>query len=410
MPSQPAESPREPSRWSTRDLIGPTLIFLGGFLVAAALALPTLLVPRLQVLPLSTDRTMVSTSVGSNQNRADNSGASATILDRCSLHTPTARTLRASLVRQQRVVAVQPSDGRVVTLQAGTSMQADHIWLDGRKVDPDSARPGSEPDQKDAGSSCTSPTLSAVKDRITVSRTSALPDLGANSSGMRGNSEIQYDSNTAPVQVGGRGGYSYEFPFDISRDQHSFFDPISRRTVALVYRGDTEVNGRSAARFTAEVPDTDLAATQSGAAAGVPQTQITRPASWFGVGGDASRELTATLHQSSSWELSIDTTTGTLLDQRVSIDQAYRIGGDPSLADFSLTNLHATFAWDSQTRTAMADDASRLGTPIVVWGTAVPIAAGIVGAAGIIVGILLIAPPAVLRRRLASRGAPNSYK
>ncbi|MGC5247183.1 DUF3068 domain-containing protein [Gordonia sp. DT219] len=392
-----ADSRPRPSRWSTRDLLGPTMIFVGGFLLAAALALPTLLVPQLKLIPLSTDVTTVATSVPATATPAGSApGASATILDRCSLNTPTARTVGAALVRQQRVVAVRPADKRVITLQAGTSVQAERIRLDGRTADTDAPRPGSQTAPAPGKTPCTDPTLSASKDRVTLDRRSALPDLGANPSGVRGNSEIQYDSNAVPVPAPDRTGYTYVLPFGVSGDDHTFFDPTTRKSVPLVHRGETQVDGRSAEQFVADVADTDLDATRSGVADGVPPTRITRPASWFGVGGDPARELTATLHQSSRWELAVDTTTGTILDERVTVEEAYRIADptltDPALAHYSLVNLRATFAYDDATRDRLSDLAGSLATPIVVWGRVVPIVAGILGVAAVAGGLVMTVP------------------
>lgn len=403
--SRPRPSPPT-SRWSTRDLLGPTVLFVGGFLLAAALALPTLLVGRLQLIPLSTDVTTVATSVPADNDTPDNDGpsndgpsatttkgpvASATILDRCSLNTPTARTLAATLVRQQRVVAVQPADKRVVTLQAGTSVRAERIWLDGRVVAADSARPGSQDAPPAGRTACTDAVASAFKDRVSIDRRSALPALGVTSTGVSGNSEIQYDSNAAPVPAPDRRGYTYVLPFGVSVAEHTFFDPVTRRAVPLVPRGDTQVAGRSAQRFTAEVPDTDLDATRSGTTDGVPATRITRPASWFGVGGDPARQLSATLHQTSRWELAVDTATGTILDERIDVEQSYRIA-DPALADFALVNLKATFAFDQSTQREMSDLAGRLALPVVIWGRVVPIIAGLLGVVALVGGLIITVP------------------
>ncbi|RPA58975.1 DUF3068 domain-containing protein [Gordonia oryzae] len=400
MPEPGADDRPRPSRWSTRDLLGPTIIFLGGFLLAAALALPTLLVAQLELIPLSTDVTTVATSIPTGDQGAvqASSGSrsptpTATILDRCSLNTRTARTLPATLVRQQRVVAVRPADKRVITLQAGTSVQGDRIWLDGRIADADAARPGSGVPPASGESACTDPTLSAFRDRVTLSRRSATPalgtaDLGAESTGSQGNSEIQYDSTTVPVPAPDRTGYTYVLPFGVSVAEHTFFDPTTRRSVALIPQGDAQVDGRSAQRFVAEVPDTDLDTTRSGVPDGVPPTRITRPASWFGVGGDPARQLTATLHQRSRWELSVDTSTGTILDERVTIDQAYRLP-DPAFANYRLTNLQATFAYDDATRRRLSDLAGSLSTPLVIWGRVVPIVAAALGVVAVVGGLVL---------------------
>ncbi len=56
-----------------------------------------------------------------------------------------------------------------------------------------------------------------------------------------------------------RRGFTYLLPFDTSLSDHEFFDPVTRTTVPLAYDGETEVEGKTVARFRAEVPETDLA-------------------------------------------------------------------------------------------------------------------------------------------------------
>ena len=379
---------RSPSHFSTADLVGPTLIFVGAFLIAVTIALPTLFVDRLRTIPLSTDQTTVSTSGVSTSGDSTSGDPRAQILDRCSLNTPRARTLDATLVRQQRVVAVRPADSRRVTLQAGTSVQADRIRLDGRDTDSDAARPGSEVAPAQGADACTSPTVSAVKDRVTLNRHTALPDLGAVGD-TRGNSEIQYDSNSAPVAAPDRRGYTYVLPFDPPTSGAQYFDVTTRRTVPLIDEGSSQVGGRTAIRYRAEIPDTDLDAIGSGTPAGTPATRITRPASWFGISdGDPARQVTATLHHRARWDISVDAKTGVIVDERLDVEQTYRVGG----ADTSVTNLRATFDFDAPTRRAMADEAASRDQPVVIWGRVVPLVAGIVGALALVAGAVLTFP------------------
>ncbi|MCR5978234.1 DUF3068 domain-containing protein [Gordonia jinghuaiqii] len=381
--SQPSSPPAtQPRRWSTADLLGPTLIFVGSFLLAVTIALPTLLVGNLRTIPLSTDFTTVATA------------EDATIFDRCSLETGAARTLDADLIRQQRVVAVQPSDEHRITVQAGTSIQAQTLRVDGREVEPEDARPGSDAER---GQPCNEATVGAVKDRVTLDRETAEPQLSA-----RGASEIQYDSNAAPVLVPDRRGFTYLLPFDVSLSDHQFFDVITRTTVPLVYAGDTEVAGRDVARFRAEVGETDLAREALGRPVGTDVT-ITRPASWFGVDGPRTRDLTATLRHRSSWDLAVDPRTGTIVDARIDVDEFYRFpdgtAGVP--ADFRLPHLQAKFGYDETTRSEMSALASDLATPVVIWGRVVPIGTAILGVLALLGGMIAINPswlPARMRR------------
>ncbi len=383
--SSDTETRPEPHRWSAADLAGPTLIFVGAFLLAVTIALPTLLVGGFRTIPLSTDFTTVAT--------ADD----ATIFDRCSLETRSARAVDADLVRQQRVVAVQPSDEHRVTLQAGTSIQAQALRIDGHEVDPGDPRPGVDPggsQADDPAQPCNDATVNAIKDRVTLDRKNALPRLAA-----RGASEIQYDSGQAAVLVPDRRGVTYLLPFDTEPADREFFDAVTRTTVPLVYDGDTEVHGRDVDRFRAEVPDTDLARAALGRPVGT-NVSITRPASWFGV-GDTSRPLTANLHHRSSWDLAVDPRTGTIVDATITVDEVYRFpDGTPGVpADFELPHLRATFAYDEDTQTRMTDLADDLASPILIWGRLVPIGTAILG---IVAGLVLTNPawlPARFRRR-----------
>ncbi len=357
-----------PSRFSTGDLVGPLLIFVGGFLLAAALALPTLYVDTLRTIPLSTDVTTVAPAKGT-----------ARILDPCSLDAPTARVVDAELTRQQRYVAVRPADADRVTLQAGTSIRAEH-----------DATP------------CTDPTITAVRDRVTLNRATAEPDLISGAGDQPGSSEIQYDSNTAPVRVPDRHGFTYLLPFDVTESDHVYFDITTRRAVPLRYSGETTVHGRDAARFVADIPDTDLHQIGSGSPDGTPPTMITRPAAWFGVPGvDPSREVTATLHHSGHVELAVDIATGTILDEQITVEQTYRFT-DLTLPDHRLTNLQATFAFDDQTRRRQSERATALATPVTVWGRVIPILAAIAGVGAIAGGLIVINPAWRPRRRATS--------
>ncbi|UPW08907.1 DUF3068 domain-containing protein [Gordonia terrae] len=385
--SSDTETRPEPHRWSAADLAGPTLIFVGAFLLAVTIALPTLLVGGFRTIPLSTDFTTVAT--------ADD----ATIFDRCSLETRSARAVDADLVRQQRVVAVQPSDEHRVTLQAGTSIQAQALRIDGREVDPGDPRPGVDPggsQADDPAQPCNDATVNAIKDRVTLDRKNALPRLAA-----RGASEIQYDSGQAAVLVPDRRGVTYLLPFDTEPADREFFDAVTRTTVPLVYDGDTEVHGRDVYRFRAEVPDTDLARAALGRPVGT-NVSITRPASWFGV-GDSSRPLTANLHHRSSWDLAVDPRTGTIVDATITVDEVYRFpDGTPGVpADFELPHLRATFAYDEDTQTRMTDLADDLASPILIWGRLVPIGTAILGIVALVAGLVLTNPawlPARFRR------------
>lgn len=376
-PPDPAGSSTEPtqqsSRFSTADLIGPTLIFLGGFLLAVAVALPTLLAPTLRLIPLHTDQTTVAVT------DAD----TVTVFDRCSIDEPTARSVDTEVIRQQRVVAVRPADDRRITLQAGTSI-----------------RGGEELEE------CDDATLTAVRDRVTLDRDTARP-LGPTS-------EIQYDSRTAPLATPDRAGFTYLLGRDAAGDLE-YFDVTTRQEVPLRDDGPTEVDGRAATRFVADVPDTDLHALDAGRDSSGRPTAITRPASWFGIDEAGSREITVVLHHRGQHELIVDDATGTVLDQRITVEERYLPVDATGLpTDFALVNIDTTFAYDERTREDMVSVAAGRSTPMTIWTQIVPVIAAVLGVLTIIVGVLWLLPETSRRRLLdrlpvprRSRSAPN---
>ena len=330
-------------RFSGRELAGPTMIFVGAFLLSAAIALPALFVGKLQVLPLDTDDTIVARST-----------APAQVLDQCSLDAPAARVVTTEVTRQQRIVAVRPAGRSKVTLQAGTSLRADDKLND-----------------------CSDGTISAIRDRVTLDRQTA-------TFRRNGSSEIQYDDEQAPFQVSDRTGFTYAFAFDMPRRDAAFFDPVTRISVPLRYDGDASVEGAEAIRFVAEVPDTDLYERHSGADTAGRPTVIVRPASWFGLPG--TTPIALHLHHRSTWEISVDPDTGTILDERITIDERYRPATQPS-GGFSLVNLVTTLSYTKHTRDAAVARARSLARPVTVWGRLVPIGAGVVGVLAVGAGV-----------------------
>lgn len=362
-------------RLSGRDLIGPALIFLGAFLLAVTVALPTLVAGKLREIPLSIDLTSVSDSTDP---------ASTRIFDRCSLGTDRAAVVEARLQQQRRLVAVQPSDSEVITLQAGTALGADHLVIDGEEVDPEDPRPGSDAPEGSPAADCAAATLAAAVDRTTINRSTALP---------AGAAEIQYDQAQAPVTATDRAGYTYLLPYgfdagDDGSEVGSYFDITTRTTVPLVVTGREEVAGREAVLLTAEIGETDLANLPGGAA---PRATITAPASWFGEfpGVDPDTVLTADLHHRATHRLAVDDT-GVILDEQVTVAQdfRFRIGtpGGAATDAYRLTALAAEFAYDEQSRTDAADFAADRADRVRLWGVILPIVAGLLGVLALLAG------------------------
>jgi hypothetical protein len=328
------------SRWSTRQLLPPTLVFLAALFATVAIASPTLLAP--QLARVSLDTSLVTTS---------KSTAPAATFDRCSLDRPTAAaTPPRTLIRNQRVVVVRPADRKTATLQAGTAIRRD----------------------APASTGCTDPVLSAVVDRVTISRTTAEPT---------GESSVQTDSTRPATVLPDRSGFTYLFAPRLRADDGlRFFDPITRRTVALQKLGDDTVEGLSIVRLRADIPDTNLA-TLPGAD---PRSRITKPAAWFGWPGDTP--ITADAHQGGRYTLWVDKRSGLIIDAEIAVRRDYR-AGDRSLPDFA-----ATFRYDAATRASLADAARSQARPAWLAGRIVPLVAALCALAS-------VAGTTALRRR-----------
>ncbi|MFT4087732.1 MAG: DUF3068 domain-containing protein [Gordonia sp. (in: high G+C Gram-positive bacteria)] len=344
-------------RISTRELIGPTAIFLGALLITVSLAIGPLVADGLRKVPLDLDQTRVSD--GSDGTR---------LLDRCSLAGAHARVVEGTVQQRRRVLVVRPADSDIVTLQAGTALGVDKYLIDGKQVDP-----------KDA---CAEPTLAATVDRVTLDRGTAQP---------HGESEIQYSDKQAAVPITDRQGYTYLLPFGFDAAGARYFDPVTRQTVPMRDAGDDVIGGRDVTHFVVDLPDTDLAAAQKD-----PRAVIEKPASWFGTfpGVRPDEKLVTTLHRRAKIDLYVDTVTGIVVDDRMQITETYRFADDvaartPELRDYTLTNLQTTLSADRQTVREAADAASSRAWPVTVTSRVAPIAAGVLG-------LLLLAGGAVI--------------
>ncbi|MFT4200850.1 DUF3068 domain-containing protein [Gordonia sp. (in: high G+C Gram-positive bacteria)] len=319
------------SRWSTRQLLPPTLVFLAALLLTVAVASPVFLAPQLERVSLDTNLVAIAPST-----------TAVPTLDRCSLDRPAAAALGPrKLVRSQRVVAVRPADRRIATLQAGTVIRRD---------------------EESAG--CGDPVLLAAVDRVTVSRTTAQP---------AGDSSIQTDSNRPAVVLPDRSGITYLFaPRLHASSGLEFFDPITRRRVPLTNLGRDHSNDLRVVKLRAEIPDTDLAALPDAD----PRTRITKPGSWFGWPGG---EVTARAHQGGRYTLWVDERSGLIVDAEITVHRDYR-AADRRLADFD-----ATFRYDEKTRTELARAARSQSRPARLAERTVPFVA-VLGALGAIAG------------------------
>lgn len=346
-------------RLSMRELRGPLAIFLGALALAVAVALGPLVGGTFRAIPLDTDQTWVAD--GSDGTR---------LLDRCSLEAPHARVVTGSVQQQRRIQTVQPSDGDVVTLQAGTALGVSSYLIDGLAVSPERA--------------CAEPTIAATVDRVTLDRRTAAPV---------GESQIQYDDEQAPVIVVDRRGYTYVLPYAFDPAGAQYFDALTRQSVPMHVVGTETMGGRDVTRFRVDVPLTDLATGQD------PRAVITKPAAWFGsFDGVADDELlTATLQHRAVRDLFVDTRTGVIVAERSEIDEAYRFTPDvrarnTDLDAYALPNVVTTLNSDQQTIRDAAAVAAARERAVMITTRVIPLVAGIVGVIGLVAGVWLLRP------------------
>lgn len=358
MPANPAP------RLSARDLLAPTAFFVGALLLAAAIAMGPVVASGFKKVPLDVDATWV----------ADGSDGTK-VLDRCSLDRASSRVLEAKVQQRRRVVVVQPSDADRVTLQAGTALGVDDYVVDGKRVD-----------AKDV---CAEATLAATVDRVTLDRNTASP------SGLP--SEVLYDDDKGAVQIDGRRGFTYVFPFGFDEDAPEFFDVTTRQSVPMKRLGEETIGGRETIRYQVQVPFADLSQFDTRAV-------ITRKASWFGSfpGVRPDELLTASLYHSSGRQVFVDAATGTIVDERVGIVEEYRFtpgiaSRSAELRDFRLTNVETTLTGDRQSRRDGADAAAAREWPVTLTGVILPIVFAVLG-----VGALVFGWWAARRRRSSS--------
>ena len=97
-----------------KKLLAPFLVFIGVAAITAAIAVPTWLVPKLEVVPLDLDITTVSQSVPMGITSDNN--LPARVFDRCSVGEDKARVFDAHVTQQRRTVVVDPSDADQATV------------------------------------------------------------------------------------------------------------------------------------------------------------------------------------------------------------------------------------------------------------------------------------------------------
>jgi len=377
------------ARLTGKDLLGPVVIFVGAALVIAALALPFYLVGTLKKAPTDTDVTIVAPTVSGDSSV---NPMPATILNPCSMNTAKPEVDEAHLTRQQRLLVTKPANSDVLTYQSGSTILIDQIKT---------AAGTQTLDQSNAYAGCPAPLVTATVDMLTVDRKTGRP-----SSASGGQSQLQVEPSlpgqpAKAIQIQGREGQQYRFPFGTKKsNDYTFYDLDTRTNNPLKYVDSSDISGVNVYHFTQQVPEVDLT-TINGEGFEPPQgTVLQKPASWYGnvPGVNPKQEVTSHLYETTTRDVWVDPDSGTIINMREHVTQYFKLADLPdnapaALKDFKLTNLDGTFAYNQETQQTLASSAKKTMDRIHLWGRLMPIIFGVIGLVALVLGIWLTLRP-----------------
>ncbi|GGC64360.1 DUF3068 domain-containing protein [Hoyosella rhizosphaerae] len=198
----------------SRNILAIFLIGFGAFLLVAAILLPTYATSKLKKTPLDLEITTVSEGSGSVLNIAQFlSGNPDAVEDDVPL-------------RAQRFVTVEdPSDARIVTIQAGFTL--------------------SRTDRRGAQG-----LLNATVDRVTTDRVTAMPVTDPPGS-------LQVAADQPAIELP-REGLQYKFPFDVEKKSYPYFDINARSTIDIDFVDEITIDGLPVYQFSHTIEPVDL--------------------------------------------------------------------------------------------------------------------------------------------------------
>lgn len=355
------------------------LAFFGIACIAAAITIPTYLVPKLKVVPLDLDITSDSTSIAALNNTGER--FPAVIFDRCSVSEDRAKLLTVSLKQQRRSVVVDPSDADQATIQAAQSVLVDRIREEnGEEVHPTVAPADSE-------RTCRDGLLTANIDRVSLDRKTSAPN------GVISSLQMEADPEGVPVEdvsvrLDDRKGFQYKFGFDVQKQDYYYYDLNTRADAVAKFVEETTINGLKVYHFRADVPETDISNLPNPQGEAPLGTILTMPAEWWGITGQGVRPNTpVTMHRHAAavrnvW---VEPVTGTIVDGYEEQHQYFKSPeGTEDLPEaitgFQMDALKANFKLTDQTVSEQTDRAKEYVNLLKWGGTYVPIILGVLGA------------------------------
>lgn len=362
-----------------RRVLPPLLAFLSILFIAAAITIPTYLVPKLKVVPLDLDITSDASSVtgeGDTESRFP-----AVIFDRCSVSQARAAQLKVNLKQQRRSLIVEPSDANQATLQAAQTVLIERVeGPDGAEITPTVAAVG-EP------RACNDGLLTANVDRVSVDRKSSAPN------GVISSLQLEADPAGVPVadvsvHLADRKGFQYKFGFDVQKQDYYYYDLNTRQDTVASFVEETTINGLTAYHFKTEVPETDISELPNPQGEAPLGTILSMPAKWWGITGRgvAPNDLiTMHRHASAVRHVYVEPVTGTIVDGYEEQRQYFKSPDDPAdvpaaVAEFRMDALNANFRWERSIVDAQVDRANEYVSLLRWGGTIVPIILGVLGA------------------------------
>ena len=338
------------NRASMLRLVALAVMGLGAALLTAALLLTTYTAGKIEKIPLTIDKTLVSSGTG-------------TALDPASLSaTRFVIDTNVPLVSQQAITVETPANAQVVTFQVGTSV---------RRTDR----------QQDSG------LLLAMVDTVTLDRRTAeaVSDDERPGGSVQKPRTFEDDKPSTNIALPHE-GLTYRFPFNTEKKSYPFFDAIAQKPFDANYDGEDDVNGLSTYRFTQNVGyDADGKIVDPIKYASLydrnEDGEVTARAELWGLPGDPYEPITMTRFYAAQRTFWVDPVTGVIVKSEERANHYYArdpLQPEMALADYKVTSTEQTV--ESQVATAR-DERDR----VALWSRILPIsfaAAGLVALIG----------------------------
>lgn len=354
------------------------LAFLGLACIAAAITIPTYLVPKLKVVPLDLDITSDASTVAREGGAGER--FPAVIFDRCSVTKPKAAQLNVNLRQQRRSIIVDPSNETQATLQSAQSVLIERVQgADGKETVPTVAAAGDE-------RSCSDGLLTATIDRVSVNRKTSAPNGAVSSLQLEAQPEGTPLEDVS-VQLDDRKGFQYKFGFGVQKTDYYYYDLNTRQDTVASFVDEKTIDGLKVYHFTTEVPETNLADLPNPQDEAPLGTILTMPAKWWGISGrgiKANEPITMQRYAAAVRHVYVEPTTGTIVDGFEEQHQYFKSPDDEEsrapIRDFRLDALKATFKWSDSTVSEQVQRADKYVGLLRWGGTLAPIILGVLGA------------------------------